>query len=221
VARRNQRNWSQVITMARRGINSPVTSSAGRLFDAVAAVLGVRDEINYEGQAAVELEQLADPAERGAYTAGMAVAGEEGAAGGAVTGAGGEARGGEAVAGASEQARVGETAGPLVIAGRDLVRAVVDDLAAGTSSNVIAARFHNGVAGLITQACLRLRDRHGLSDVALSGGVFQNLLLLHAAVAQLEDHGFRVLVHSRVPCNDGGISLGQAVIAAATIGAGR
>jgi hydrogenase maturation protein HypF len=210
VARRNQRHWSPVITMARRGINSPVTSSAGRLFDAVAAILGVRDEINYEGQAAVELEQLADPAERGAYTAaaGMAVAGGEGGAGGAVAGAGGEAR-------------AGETAGPLVIAGRDLVRAVVDDLAAGTSRNVIAARFHNGVAGLITQACLLLRDRHGLSDVALSGGVFQNLLLLHAAAAQLEEHGFRVLVHSRVPCNDGGISLGQAVIAAATIGPGR
>ncbi len=187
VARRNQRHWSPVITMARRGINSPVTSSAGRLFDAVAAILGVRDEINYEGQAAVELEQLADPAERGAYDAGAD----------------------------------GTAEGPLVIAGRDLVRAVVDDLAAGTSRNVIAARFHNGVAALITQACLGLRERHGLSDVALSGGVFQNLLLLHAAVAQLEEHGFRVLVHSRVPCNDGGISLGQAVIAAATIGPGR
>jgi hydrogenase maturation protein HypF len=187
VVRRNQRHWSPVITMARRGINSPVTSSAGRLFDAVAAILGVRDEINYEGQAAVELEQLADPAERGAYGAGAG----------------------------------GTAAGPLVIAGRDLVRAVVDDLAAGISSNVIAARFHHGVAGLITQACLLLRDRHGLSDVALSGGVFQNLLLLHAAVGQLEEHGFRVLVHSRVPCNDGGISLGQAVIAAATIGTGR
>jgi hydrogenase maturation protein HypF len=208
VARRNQRHWSQVITMARRGINSPVTSSAGRLFDAVAAILGVRDEINYEGQAAVELEQLADPAERGAYTAAVAVAGGEEWAGGAAAAAGGEAG-------------AGGTAGPLVIAGRDLVRAVVDDLAAGTSSNVIAARFHNGVAGLITQVCLLLRDRHGLSDVALSGGVFQNLLLLHAAITQLEDHGFRVLVHSRVPCNDGGISLGQAVIAAATIGPGR
>jgi hydrogenase maturation protein HypF len=188
VVRRNQRHWSQVLTMARRGVNSPVTSSAGRLFDAVAAILGVRDEINYEGQAAVELEQLADPAERGAYRAAITTDGApgEGAAG-----------------------------GPLLIAGRDLVRAVADDLAAGTSTNVIAARFHNGVAGLITHACVLLRERHGLSDVALSGGVFQNLLLLHAAVGKLEQHGFRVLVHSRVPCNDGGISLGQAVIAAA------
>ncbi len=188
VVRRNQRHWSQVLTMARRGVNSPVTSSAGRLFDAVAAILGVRDEINYEGQAAVELEQLADPAERGAYRAAITT---DGAAG------------------------EGAAGGPLLIAGRDLVRAVADDLAAGTSTNVIAARFHNGVAGLITQACVLLRERHGLSDVALSGGVFQNLLLLHAAVGKLEQHGFRVLVHSRVPCNDGGISLGQAVIAAA------
>jgi hydrogenase maturation protein HypF len=188
VVRRNQRHWSQVLTMARRGVNSPVTSSAGRLFDAVAAILGVRDEINYEGQAAVELEQLADPAERGAYRAAITT---DGAAG------------------------EGAAGGPLLIAGRDLVRAVADDLAAGTSTNVIAARFHNGVADLITQVCVLLRERHGLSDVALSGGVFQNLLLLHAAVGKLEQHGIRVLVHSRVPCNDGGISLGQAVIAAA------
>jgi hydrogenase maturation protein HypF len=185
VARRNQESWPHVLTMARRGLNSPVTSSAGRLFDAVAAILDVRDAIHYEGQAAVELEQLADPAERGTYRA-------------SITG----------------PASTGEE--PLRIAGGDLVRAVVEDLAAGTDRSVIAARFHNGVAGLITDCCLRLRERHGLSTVALSGGVFQNLLLLHATVGRLEAHGFRVLVHSRVPCNDGGISLGQAVVAAAT-----
>jgi hydrogenase maturation protein HypF len=179
VIRRNQRLWPSVLAMARRGINSPLTSSAGRLFDAVAAILGVRDVINYEGQAAIELEQLADPAERGAYRAGIA------------------------------------TGDPLRIAGVDLVRAVADDLAAGTSRGVIAARFHHGVADLITDCCLLLRERHGLSTVALSGGVFQNLLLLHATVSRLETRGFGVLVHSRVPCNDGGISLGQAVVAAA------
>jgi hydrogenase maturation protein HypF len=183
VTRRNRELWPHVLTMARRGVNSPVTSSAGRLFDAVAAILGVRDAINYEGQAAVELEQLADPGERGAYRA--SVTGRE----------------------------------PLRITGADLVRAVIEDLAAGTDRRVIAARFHNGVAGLITDCCLRLRERHGLSTVALSGGVFQNLLLLHAAVGQLEAGGFQVLVHSRVPCNDGGISLGQAVVAAATVAA--
>jgi hydrogenase maturation protein HypF len=179
VARRNRRLWPSVLQMARRGVNSPVTSSAGRLFDAAAAILGVRDTINYEGQAAIELEQLADPAERGGYRAG--ITGPE----------------------------------PLRIAGHDLIRAAVEDLAAGAAPGVVAARFHNGVAGLITDCCLLLRERHGLSAVALSGGVFQNLLLLQATMARLERHGFRVLVHSRVPCNDGGISLGQAVVAAA------
>jgi hydrogenase maturation protein HypF len=184
VARRNHRLWPKVLTLARRGVNSPVTSSAGRLFDAVAAILGVRDAIHYEGQAAVELEQLADPAERGAYRAAI-----------------------------TEPITAGEES--LRIAGADLVRAVVEDCAAGTDRSVIAARFHNGIAGLVTDCCLRLRERHGLDTVALSGGVFQNLLLLHATLGQLEGHEFRVLVHSRVPCNDGGISLGQAVVAAA------
>jgi hydrogenase maturation protein HypF len=179
VAERNARLWPGVLAMARRGVNAPMTSSAGRLFDAVAALLGVRDEINYEGQAAVELEQLADPAEPGGYRA-------------AITGA-----------------------GPFLAAGADLVRAAAEDLAAGTAPAVIAGRFHNGVAALICDGCLLLRERHGLSAVALSGGVFQNLLLLETVVAQLETAGFEVLTHSRVPCNDGGISLGQAVVAAA------
>jgi hydrogenase maturation protein HypF len=81
---------------------------------------------------------------------------------------------------------------------------------------VIAARFHNGVAAAIVAVCERLRDGHGLSTVALSGGVFQNLLLTARAMAGLTDRGFRVLVHARVPCNDGGISFGQAAVAAAT-----
>jgi hydrogenase maturation protein HypF len=185
VARRNERLWPGVLAMARRGVNSPLTSSAGRLFDAVAAILGVRDTINYEGQAAVELEQLADPAETGAYPAAI-----------------------------TPQL-------PFLVAGRDLVRAVAEDLAAGAAPGVIAARFHNGVADLITDGCLLLRGRHGLGTVALSGGVFQNLLLLHATVNRLEGHGFTVLVHSRVPCNDGGISLGQAVVAAARYDEGQ
>jgi hydrogenase maturation protein HypF len=199
VARRNERFWPAIVAMAQRGINSPLTSSAGRLFDAVAAILGVRDAINYEGQAAVELEQLADPAERGAYHATITVA--------------------DAAPGVGPPVGLGAGAGSgpaLRIAGIDLVRAVAEDLAAGTDRSLIAARFHNGVAGLIRDCCLLLRERHGLAAVALSGGVFQNLLLLHATVARLEDHGFEVLVHSRVPCNDGGISLGQAIVASSS-----
>jgi hydrogenase maturation protein HypF len=173
--------------MARRGVNAPLTSSAGRLFDAVAALLGVRDTINYEGQAAIELEQRADPAERGAYQASI----EPGAAG----------PGGEA--------------GPLRVRGSDLVRAVAEDLLAGAAPTAVAARFHRGVAAAIVEVCAALRERSGLGTVALSGGVFQNLLLLGQATGRLEEAGFRVLTHARVPPNDGGISLGQAAVAGA------
>jgi hydrogenase maturation protein HypF len=184
VAARNQAAWPDVLAMARRGVNAPVTSSCGRLFDAVASLLGVRDSINYEGQAAVELEQLAVTTPQGAYQAGIS------------------------------------PGPPLTVAGPDLVRAAAEDLMAGVPSGVVSARFHHGVAAMIGQACLRLRDSSGLGTVALSGGVFQNLLLLGATVDVLESTGFRVLTHSRVPPNDGGISLGQAVVAGARDRAG-
>jgi hydrogenase maturation protein HypF len=183
VARRNERFWNAVTTMARRGINSPLTSSAGRLFDAVAAILDVRDAISYEGQAAIELEQLADPDERTGYRAAIQTGG-----------------------------RPGE---PILADGADLIRAVCADLAAGVPRETVAARFHRGVVGLIEDCCVEIRDRTGMSAVALSGGVFQNLLLLGQAVDRLQARGFRVLLHARVPCNDGGISLGQAVVAGA------
>jgi hydrogenase maturation protein HypF len=179
VVKRNERNWAAVTSMAGRGVNAPLSSSAGRLFDAVAALLSVRDTINYEGQAAVELEQLADPGETGSYRA--AITGQE----------------------------------PFRIEGAGLVRAVTGELTEGTPAPLIAARFHNGVAALIEDGCVLARERHGLDTVALSGGVFQNVIVAERAAARLEARGFRVLTHSRVPCNDGGISLGQAVVAGA------
>jgi hydrogenase maturation protein HypF len=175
VFRRNEKDWAKVVAMARRGVNAPVTSSAGRLFDAVSALLGVRDAVHYEGQAAIELEQLADPAERSGYRA--------------------------------------EISDASVVSGADLVRAAAEDLGAGVPAPVIAARFHHGVVDLIVRVCDRQRQVTGLRTVALSGGVFQNVLLLDRTVDALTTNGFRVLTHSRVPTNDGGISLGQAVIA--------
>jgi hydrogenase maturation protein HypF len=189
VARRHPDQWPAVVAMAAKGINSPLTSSAGRLFDAAAAILGVRDTINYEGQAAIELEQLAEtlsPAEAEAYPAGL---------------------------------ETGE--GPFTIRGSDLLHAVIEDRTGRVPAPVIASRFHHGVAALIESGCVLMRERYDLGAVALSGGVFQNLLLLNATVARLETRGFRVLLHSRVPCNDGGISLGQAVIAASRAAAAR
>jgi hydrogenase maturation protein HypF len=203
VVRRNERMWANVATLARKRINAPVTSSAGRLFDAVSALLGVRDTINYEGQAAVELEQIADTAEAGAYRAGFEP-GEPGSPG--RPGTPGDP---------GSPGVPGEPGTLFRVAGADLVRQAAADLAGGTGRGIIAARFHNGVARLIEEACVLIREREGLGTVALSGGVFQNLTLLRQATARLEARGFRVLAHSRVPCNDGGISLGQAVVAAA------
>jgi hydrogenase maturation protein HypF len=180
---RQQERWTGVVSLARAGVSAPLTSSAGRLFDAVAAVLGVRDIVSYEGQAAIELEQLADPDEREAYPLDIAPGGSAG--------------------------------GAWQLLGTGLVRAVVADQAKGTPAPLIAARFHNGLAAGVAGVCRRLRAERGLDTVALSGGVFQNLLLLERCVAALELDGFRVLLHGRVPPNDGGISLGQAAVAGA------
>jgi hydrogenase maturation protein HypF len=179
VVRRHAAHWEPVAAMARSGINAPPTSSAGRLFDAVAAILGVRDTINYEGQAAIELEQRADRAHRGSYPVRL-LDGE-----------------------------------PFRVPGADLVRAVACDVLAGVDAGVVAARFHHGLTAAVVAGCSRAREITGVTTVALSGGVWQNMLLLGATVDALETAGFAVLVHHRVPTNDGGISLGQAAVAAA------
>ncbi|MED7923599.1 carbamoyltransferase HypF [Nonomuraea sp. LP-02] len=176
VVRRNAERWAAALALA---AGSPLTSSAARLFDAVAALLGVRDRITYAGQAAYELEQHADPAETGSYRARLTP---------------------------------GE---PLTVHGADLVRAAARDLESGRPTPVIAGRFHNGVADAVARACTALRDVTGLTAVALSGGVFQNVLLTGRTVRRLRAAGFRVLTHRRVPPGDGGLSLGQAVVAAA------
>jgi hydrogenase maturation protein HypF len=178
VVRRNADRWPDVVEVGRAGVNSPPTSSAGRLFDAVAAIAGVRDVVNYEGQAAIELEQRAEPDERAAYEVG--IDGSDGA---------------------------------FRVRGIDLIRAVVDDLRSSVPVEVVSARFHNGVVGIVLAAAERLRDETGLDTVALSGGVFQNVLLLDRLVPRLERGGFRVLTHARVPPNDAGISLGQVAVA--------
>jgi hydrogenase maturation protein HypF len=181
VVRRHGERWASVVAMARSGINAPRTSSAGRLFDAVAAILGVRDTVSYEGQAAVELEQRVRPGERSGYPVPV------------------------------------DEAAPLSGVGHALLRYVVEDLQRGIGVDRIAARFHNGLSQAVVDAVVVLRERTGLGTVALSGGVFQNVVLLARVVTGLRRAGLRVLVHRRVPSNDGGISLGQAVVAGARV----
>jgi hydrogenase maturation protein HypF len=179
VVRRNEQQWPSVLAVAHGDIHALRTSSAGRLFDAAAAVLGIRDSVNYEGQAAIELEQHADIHHRDSYPAPV-------------------------LDGAVPQ-----------LSGADLLREVTEDLRAGTAVSIIAARFHNSVAEAVVRMCEVLADRVDVRTVALSGGVFQNLLLLHRLTDLLGRNGFRVLTHARVPTNDGGISLGQAAVAGA------
>jgi hydrogenase maturation protein HypF len=180
-----QLRWEQVLRIARSGVSSPPTSSVGRLFDAVAALLDVRDVSHYEGQAAIELEQLVDPSEQGAY-----------------------------------RATIDSDGDAHVVRGADLVAAVLEDRRGGVPRGRIAGRFHRGLAGAVVEVCERIRAGSGVAVVALSGGVFGNVVLLTDLTRRLEAAGFTVLRHRRVPTNDGGISFGQAVVAAARDRAG-
>ncbi|MBN2556532.1 MAG: carbamoyltransferase HypF [Anaerolineales bacterium] len=160
------------------GINTPITSSMGRLFDAVASLIGVRQQVNYEGQAAIEMEAAADPDEKGTY--------------------------------------------PFVLEGTALavapmVAAIVADFRQGIGVNILAARFHNTVSAMVVSVCMSIRKEEALERVVLSGGVWQNMRLLSTTMRALEQAGFKVFVHHQVPTNDGGLSLGQAAVAASRL----
>jgi hydrogenase maturation protein HypF len=168
-----------IVEMIAKQVNSPRTSSMGRLFDGVAAIAGLRGRVTYEGQAAMELEMAAADDIDSAYD----FAWQDGE--------------------------------PLRILPAPIIRGVVADLRDGTPVAVISARFHNSLVRMLSGLCTLLRGRRGLNRVVLSGGVFQNARLLGSLIPALESSGFEVYSHRRVPTNDGGIALGQAVIAAA------
>jgi hydrogenase maturation protein HypF len=180
-----------------RDINSPLTSSMGRLFDAISALIGIRGEIDYEGQAAVELEMAAYAChceERdSSLTLGTssAIPNNEG----------------------SYPYHIIEDDGMRIVKLGDLLSAVIEDLKQGLSQGEISVKFHNTIALTVNQMCHLIANETGINQVALSGGVFQNRLLLKKTVDLLQSNGFQVFTHQQVPTNDGGISLGQAVIA--------
>jgi hydrogenase maturation protein HypF len=166
-----------------RGLNTVPTSSCGRLFDAVSALAGVRQEINYEAQAAMELEGLVDPHESARYTYHLEISPAD-----------------------------DDSGEILLINPAPAIRSVVSDVRSGHPAGVIAARFHNGLAWAVVDVCRQIREDTGLEEVALTGGVFQNVTLLSRTVPLLEEAGFAVYTHQLVPPNDGGISLGQALV---------
>ena len=178
IKRIDSQKWGILKKAIQRKINTPSTSSMGRLFDAVSSLLSIRDEVHYEGQAAIELEMIADKAVKEDYA--FTIHQEE---------------------------------TPMVINPADMIKGIVRDLIDGTSAARIAGKFHRTAARLIVETCEMIQSKERLNRVVLSGGVFQNIFLLSLVVEGLQRSGFEVYTHHLVPTNDGGISLGQAVIA--------
>ncbi len=167
--------------MIAKQINTPLTSSAGRLFDAVAALADLPGSrrVTYEGQAAIELEIAASGAADQPYPYGLRAEGPN-----------------------------------WILETREIILGVVADLAAGGGVARVAARFHSTLAAMVAASCQRIRAERGINVVAVSGGSMQNRLLLEQVASILGDQGFTLYRHQRVPTNDGGLALGQAVLAA-------
>jgi hydrogenase maturation protein HypF len=180
VERLDRRRAEVLLRMMNQGVNSPLTSSCGRLFDAVAALVGIRDRVTYEAQAAIELE--------------MAIGNSQDDA-------------------AYPLALVPDGPGWLIET-RPLFDALVEDLRQGHATGEISRRFHNGLVEGFARLAVMSRERTRLNRVCLSGGTFQNLYLLEHLRARLDAHGFEVFTHAEVPAGDGGLSLGQALVAA-------
>jgi hydrogenase maturation protein HypF len=174
VSAANDQERQVLLGQLEQNLNTPLTSSMGRLFDAVAALIGVRQVVNYEAQAAMELESIVDPFEQGAYPLSI---------------------------------------GEDVIDAKPLIQAILEDMQDQVEPSLMAARFHNGLTALCVELCERLQQSHHLDQVVLSGGVWQNMLLLERCTTSLRDRGYTVWVHRLVPANDGGVSLGQVAVA--------
>ena len=161
-----------LLEIIKKNINCPLTTSMGRLFDAVASIVGSQHKISYHAQAAIALEQLAGKSDDpGSY--------------------------------------------PFVISNNiiyqlPVINQIVEELRSEVPAEIIARRFHNTITDIVIEAAELLREETGITYVALSGGVFQNTILLENSFNRLTDRGFRPLIHQLVPSNDGGISLGQA-----------
>ncbi|OPZ63911.1 MAG: Carbamoyltransferase HypF [bacterium ADurb.Bin478] len=184
IHRQPKQELTLIMRMMATHTNCPITSSCGRLFDAVAGLLGLREEISYEAQAAVELEMLADEQSADPYP-------------------------------------TPRFSGSGALATDFLIRRLVEDWSRGVAPALIAQRFHATLAEIFVQACRAAREKTGIPLTALSGGVFQNRLFFHLIHDRLQKEGFKVISHHSVPTNDGGLALGQAVIAAAQVQSGK
>jgi hydrogenase maturation protein HypF len=177
----DRRKLKLLLNMMERNVNSPLTSSCGRLFDAVAALAGIRQTVNYEAQAAIELENaITEPAGEEAY-----------------------------------QLEVKPSdAGPWIIDTKPLFVELIDDLRRQVPVPMISAKFHQGLVDVFARIAQQIREGENLNRVCLSGGTFQNRFLAERLQQRLSGLSFEVFAHSEVPAGDGGLSLGQALVAA-------
>jgi hydrogenase maturation protein HypF len=178
IRRIDPQKWDVLKRAIEKKINTPLTSSMGRLFDAISSLLSIRDEVHYEGQAAIELEMIADHGVKEKYPF-----------------------------------HIYKDEKPMVVDSQEMIRGIVRDLIDGAPASKISGKFHRTIAGFIIETCESIRSKEELNQVVLSGGVFQNIFLLSLVTEGLKKSGFDVYTHHLVPPNDGGVSLGQAVIA--------
>ncbi|MBL7075366.1 carbamoyltransferase HypF, partial [candidate division KSB1 bacterium] len=177
----DRRKLNVILKMIESEVNCPLTSSCGRLFDGVASLIGLRNEVHYEGQAAVELENVISDSGsviRDPYSF-----------------------------------KIDKSARKLIILTGPIIKQVVQDLQKGSGIGIISQKFHDVLVRIFEEVAEELRLRTRIDKIALSGGCFQNIYLLTHLKEKLEGSGFTVYTHSKVPPNDGGISLGQAVVA--------
>lgn len=193
-------NGLSILKLIRNNINVVSTSSMGRLFDACSSLMGIIDTITYEGQAAIEMESFASSNIKDSYSYILEEDPGEGA----------------------ESEGEGESSGErdeksIIICTENIIREILKDREIGEKKEVMASKFHNCVINIILEVSILLKNRFGINDVALSGGVFQNAYILENSIDKLRCSGFKVYSQSLFPSNDGGISLGQIVIASERI----
>ncbi len=201
-----------LIRMMQLRLNSPMTSSLGRIFDAVSAILQIRSDVHYEGQAAFELEMAIDPSMPDASPYPYFILETD------------KSSKLDHMIQLSKDNQNPESLIPYgidfpnyIIDMKEMFKGIVDDIKVNRSAGEISARFHNTILAIMLNLCSMMRMELELERVALSGGVFQNRYLFEKLVSELKQKEFDVLTHSRVPTNDGGLSLGQAVIAASLL----
>lgn len=174
----NNKKTKLILTMIKNNINCPLTSSMGRLFDSIAALLGFNRRVTFEGEAAIFLENISDKTRVESYK--------------------------------YEINKINEK---YIIDTDNIIKGIINDIKSNIGKEVIAIKFHNSIINCTVEMCKKIREESNINAVALSGGVFQNIILFEGIYNGLISEGFEVFTHKKIPCNDSGISFGQLMVA--------